>query len=608
MSKPGKFCTPCQLAHNESNPATNWCPSCQESLCSKCSGCHKVQTSTKSHQLNSIEEVQMLPSVALSINVMCDKHNMKLDCFCSFHNEPCCVQCISRNHPDCRPPISSLENIVKNSKQSSTVKKLEDSACSVVETLDILKQDQVQYYDKVKKQRQKLESEVKEFRKSVSSCLDVFEKRLIESIAKSSDCCKNELTEKYNELDALTVQCTSIRDNISNMKQFASDLQMFLGTISLQKRLDSIGSSISGIGKKLGMYKIQFTRDLDIKHFESFVEEFADTRIICENHYDSKFSQAQTWTAKSRKDQRGTSAKVAKSASIRGGEGKSIETKDSKQVINPKSRVTEFETTRFSSTTKLTLQQKFVTESTDYININGCTILSNGELLFTEYENKCLVVYQSDGVKSRTIKLFDNPWDVCEVANKTVALNFPVLSSIQVIEISSSKGKVMESFCTSDGICTAITFNDPNLIVAIQKVGFQIFDLKGKLVKTIEMKFHDAKYITFHSSRLFYTDWKKNEVVCCDLEQRIYWKFKRSDLKCPSGVCVDYEGNILVVGTSSGNILKIKHDGKSAEEILRTEGSFNSPTGIFIGKQKELVLICFHDNTFAATFQFLQTK
>ncbi|CAC5409054.1 unnamed protein product [Mytilus coruscus] len=542
MSKPGKFCTPCKLAHNESNPATNWCPSCQESLCCKCNGCHKVQTSTKSHQLNSIEEVQMLQSVALSINVMCDKHNMKLDCFCSFHNEPCCVQCISRNHPDCRPPISSLENIVKNSKQSSTVKKLEESLCSVVETLDILKQ---QNNENIKKQRQKLESEVKEFRKSIISCLDVFEKRLFESIEKSSDRCKNELTEKYNELEALTVQCTGIRDNLSNMKQFASDLQMFLGTRSLQKRLDSIGSSISGIGERLGNYNIKFTRDLDIKHVESFMEEFAETHIICENHYDSKFSQAQTWTAKSRKDQRRISAKGGKSASVRGEKRKSLET-DSERVFNPKFRVTE--TTRFSSTTKLTLQQKFVTESTDYININGCTILSNGELVLTEYENKCLVVYQSDGVKSRTIKLFDNPWDVCEVANKTVALHFPVRSTIQVIEISSSNPKVMDSFSTSDGICTSITYNDPNLIVAIQKVGFQIFDLKGKLVKKIEMKkFHDAKYIAFHSSRLFYTDWKKNEVVCCNLEQRIYWKFKRSDLKYPSGVSVDYEGKISLL-------------------------------------------------------------
>ncbi|VDI19700.1 Hypothetical predicted protein [Mytilus galloprovincialis] len=547
----------------------------------------------------------MLEADSPTINVLCEKHDMQLDVFCSSHKEPCCVKCISRDHSDC-PPISSesLENIVKNANPSSYVQELEESLCSVIEIVNILKQDQQQNNENIKKQRQKLESEVKEFKKSMISSLDVLEKKLFESISKSSDRCKNEITESYNELESLTNQCTGIKDNLSNMKQFATDLHMFLGTISLQKKLDAIRCFMSGTEDRLRNCEMKFARDLDIKPFESCIEKFSETHITCKTHndYRSKLTHAETFPKKSRIVQQSKiNAKEWTTISVSGWKSKSLGAKDSEQVYSRTSRVTE--STRFSSSTELTLQQKFVTESTDHVNVNGCAILSNGELVFTEYVNKCLVVYQGNGVKSRVIELFDSPWDVCEVANKTVALNFPVRSTIMVIEISSSKGKVMESFSTSAGICTAITFNDPNLIVAIQKVGFQIFDLKGKLVKTIEMKFHDAKYIAFHSSRLFYTDWKKNEVVCCDLEQKIYWKFKRSDLKCPSGVCVDNEDNILDVGTSSGNILKITPDGKSADEILRTEAVFDSPTGIFIEKQKRLVLICFHDNTFAATFQ-----
>ena len=595
MSKLGEFCTPC-FARHKTKPAVHWCPSCEESLCSKCGSHHKVQTSTKSHQLNSLSDILMLPSVAMTISLTCKQHDMKLDVFCSDHSEPCCWKCLSENHSKCQQK-GPLDKVVKNAKSSESFNTLVENVQDIIEITDNLRKKKKENYKQIESRKNEMEIQIKGFRKDVIKYMELFEKNLLENVTQTFNICQGEMQETYNNLNAFYKQCSDIDKSLTNMKTFASDLQTFLGARSLRNRVATIETGILGLRKQLGDYKLEFKSPLNIDNFKLNMASLKDIQIVRDEYKESfkfqKITHAQAMLQQSPRDVHEVIA-------------------NNKADIDlvSRSRISEDLYNRFqniSLTPELKIQQKFVLSHTkDYININGCVILSNDDFLFTDYDNSSLIRYSNDGVKTRTIKLFSNPWGVCEVQNNTVAINYPAQSTIQILDISSSRTKVKTSFQT-ENICSAISYDSPNLVTVVRTTGIQIYDISGKLLNTVKIDFNDIRDIAIHSSKLYYTDWKRDEVVNCEMDGTICWRFERQVLKCPNGLTVDYDGSVFVVGTSSGNILRISSDGSSAKEILRTEDFFKSPTGIYLQKEKRLLLICFHDNPFAATYQVMQT-
>ncbi|CAG2208415.1 unnamed protein product [Mytilus edulis] len=316
------------------------------------------------------------------------------------------------------------------------------------------------------------------------------------------------MQETYNNLNAFYKQCSDIDKSLTNMKTFASDLQTFLGARSLRNRVATIETGILGLRKQLGDYKLEFKSPLNIDNFKLNMASLKDIQIVRDEYKESfkfqKITHAQAMLQQSPREVHDVIA-------------------NNKADIDlvSRSRISDDLYNRIqniSLTPELVIQQKFVLSHTkDYININGCVILSNGDFLFTDYDNSSLIRYRNDGVETRTIKLFSNPW--------------------------------------------------------------------GNLLNTVKIDFNDIRDIAIHSSKLYYTDWKRDEVVNCEMDGTICWRFERQVLKCPNGLTVDCDGSVFVVGTSSGNILRISSDGSSVKEILRTEDFFKSPTGIYLQKK-----------------------
>ncbi|XP_063436961.1 uncharacterized protein LOC134718391 [Mytilus trossulus] len=580
MSKPGDVCTPCFASH-KTKPAVHWCLSCEESLCSKCGSHHKIQTSTKSHQLNSLSDILMLPSVAMTIRLTCKQHDMKLDVFCSDHSEPCCWKCLAEDHPKCQQK-GPLDKVIKNAKTSESFNTLVKSTQDIIEITDNLRKKKKENYKMIAMQKNEMETQIKVFKKDVIKYMESFEKTLLENVTQTFSVCQVEMQGTHDKLNAFYKQCVDIDKNLTNMKQFASDLQTFLGARSLRSRVATIETGILGLRKQLGDYKLEFESPFNIHYFQSIMASLEDIKVV-RNAYKKTFkfqieSHAQAIQQPPKEEpqlniiNKSTIYPVSKSR-VSG----DLYNRSQNMSLNPK--------------LALVIQQKFVLSHTkDYININGCVILSNGDFLFTDYDRSSLIRYSNDGVKTRTIKLFSNPWGVCEVQNNTVAINFPAQCTIQILDISSPRTKVKTSFQT-ENICSAISYNFSNLVTVIRSIGIQMYDVSGKLLNTVKIDFNDIRDIAIHSSKLYYTDWKRDDIVNCEMDGTICWRFERQDLKCPNGLTVDHDGSVLVVGTSSGNILKISFDGSSAKEILRTENFFKSPTGIYLQREKRLILL-----------------
>jgi hypothetical protein len=74
--------------------ADQWCPECDEGLCSDCENHHKVSKSSRNHGVISIENFHKLPSFISEIGNHCEYHDMKYTHFCQHHDKACCPDCI----------------------------------------------------------------------------------------------------------------------------------------------------------------------------------------------------------------------------------------------------------------------------------------------------------------------------------------------------------------------------------------------------------------------------------------------------------------------------------------------------------------------------------
>lgn len=64
-----------------------------------------------------------------------------------------------------------------------------------------------------------------------------------------------------------------------------------------------------------------------------------------------------------------------------------------------------------------------------------------------------------------------------------------------------------------------------------------------------------------------------------------------SVLQCLSGISLDNEGNVFVVGEASTNVVFITNNGKHYKEILTKEDGLCQPSAIYFDKQTNKLLI-----------------
>ena len=128
------LCGICEAQHI-TKYADQWCPECDEGLCSDCENHHKVSKATRNHDVISIDNYHKLPSSISEIGNHCDYHDMKYTLFCQLHDKPCCPDCISTNHKDC-VGLLSIREVIKTSKTSTLIDNIEQSLTDIKYNID----------------------------------------------------------------------------------------------------------------------------------------------------------------------------------------------------------------------------------------------------------------------------------------------------------------------------------------------------------------------------------------------------------------------------------------------------------------------------------------
>ncbi|CAG2251391.1 unnamed protein product [Mytilus edulis] len=213
----------------------------------------------------------------------------------------------------------------------------------------------------------------------------------------------------------------------------------------------------------------------------------------------------------------------------------------------------------------VTLQKRINTQSS---NVRGCSLLPDGKMVFSCYEQKKLTIFKSDGSKEFLINEIGSTLDVVYIGGDSIAVTSGGSKQIHVIDTNNKKQKkTIQVTSDNDGV----VYIDGNLIYCSEKKGLQMISLSDESISNvINTKLSSFASVSTFADKLFYTNNDNHCVTCCDFHGNILWTFcDTSVLKDPLGISVDNNGHVFVVGYCTHNVVVISSDGKNKDNFYQ---------------------------------------
>ncbi|XP_076086758.1 uncharacterized protein LOC143057341 [Mytilus galloprovincialis] len=132
----------------------------------------------------------------------------------------------------------------------------------------------------------------------------------------------------------------------------------------------------------------------------------------------------------------------------------------------------------------------------EILSITSC-IKTGNTLVFTDCDNKRLIICNSDGSDIDHIPLSCKPRFITEIDSNTVAVSC-WKSTILIINIST---RSITSKINTNGDCYGISYNDNNLYVVIDWRIIHVMNLTGKVIRTIPVPSYNIFDITVDRDR-----------------------------------------------------------------------------------------------------------
>jgi DNA-binding beta-propeller fold protein YncE len=101
-----------------------------------------------------------------------------------------------------------------------------------------------------------------------------------------------------------------------------------------------------------------------------------------------------------------------------------------------------------------------------------------------------------------------------------------------------------------------------------------------------------VSYVATSEDKLYYTNYIKHTVTCCDLHGTTQWEFKsKRFLQELGGISVDNDGNVYVVGYKSNNVVVISSDGQRHIQLLSSKDGLVKPYVLDYDKSTNMLLV-----------------
>ncbi|CAG2218318.1 unnamed protein product [Mytilus edulis] len=239
-------CSICTLQHI-TNKADEWCPECDEYLCSSCKTHHKLAKSSRKHKTFEMSDLKELPTFVSAIKLECDTHHENYEYFCPKHEIPICVIC-AKEHTSCG--TFTILRKLEDTKTSTTMIKLEQNVKDIQQNLEIFLQNRRSNLSNLKGQHESCRQKVKEIRLEINQHLDKLEKIVNDEIDTTYTKHKLQVEQRVDDLSGRETRMNTIQNNIEKIKDHASEIQIFLSIQSIQNNLKEEESQLVTIGKE----------------------------------------------------------------------------------------------------------------------------------------------------------------------------------------------------------------------------------------------------------------------------------------------------------------------------------------------------------------------
>jgi hypothetical protein len=535
--------------------ADQWCPECNEGLCSECeNNFHNISKATREHGVISIENYHKLPSFISEIANHCEYHDMKYTHFCEHHDTQCCPDCISTNHKYC-VGLLSLREIIKPSKTWTFIDNIEQNITDIKNNIDNITKNGQQNLSEIRQQRQMFQEQIKQMRVKINPHLGTLEHNILQELDDTEDKIKSNIDNLLKQLSKNAKTVEELQSDIIAVKEYASNLQTFLGSKAIEEKVKKEEEYLMALSKDgcLQQLSLRYSINTNIKDILSTITTLGSV---------SMETNAPTVVITTLK---------AKQAHIM-----SVMKYPSEKSIND---------------ITLTLHTAFdIPKRNGIINITGCIVCPNGKMLFVDSYSKSLVSINEDGTLYKVITCsLGYPLDVACIDDTTVAVS--TYNGIEIINIISTK---LERRIETSKICCGITHHNGVLLWFEAERGIQMMQLSDERVTTLVKQSNLAlgSYITTCGDNIYQSNYNTGTVTCCTIKGEKLWEYKdASVLGGPMGVTVDNHSNVYMTSRTFNNVVVLEPDGRQGRTFISRHDGLNGPTGIYFNKSKNSLLV-----------------
>ena len=519
-------CGPCK-DDGETKEANYLCEICKTYLCFHCRKDHKTFKATKNHSIVSAHLSQGALSTKGAFAILCGCDQKRaVEVYCEKHAEVICPTCEAIKHRNCKTcPIT--DKITKDAKKQ--LKKVIDKAKALKVEIKTLKKDGEASCKKLDAKTEECKKEITTFRREINKIMDKVEEEILVTLGKRSN---QQLQVIERQIATLTASLQALDTDLNvmdNANKTNNDTIMFSANVKLSKSISEYNELTKDIRNRMQSPNLKFQENKKLIDMLKSVEGFGRIEVV---EADSTQQMLLDMKVKSTKE------------------------------------------------VSITLSDDSTTP-----HITGCTFLSNGRILLCDYQNQKVKLLDSDMSVKKSLKLSYIPYNVAAVGENEAIITFGSGNNDLQYIITHPELK----------LCKKITL--PNKCYGLQVVNDAIYtachkgsghdeiwrlDRAGNIMSKIVLpqsssgwSFYLGLCLTGSSPRVYLpsylTDSSNSRVSCFQLDGKMVYQYQDKELKWPNGIYVDSEGNSLVCGWKSHNVVVITADGRKHGELLTSK-------------------------------------
>ncbi|CAC5416839.1 unnamed protein product [Mytilus coruscus] len=278
MTTATKSCGVCELRHI-TKPSIVWCTECDDGLCTECKEHHSLAMSSRSHSVIAFTDYRKLPADKLKFTQSCTKHDKKYQIYCQKHEIPCCSKCIMESHKGCRD-IVELDDAIHNVKTSNAMCEIEETLVEVAKNLQKIRKLQQEKLTTFKESRQEIEKEIKKTRIKINNHLDKLQKDLMKQLYAIEEKENSKICQLLSSLEKKEKEIAECQRNIIDIKQHATDLQVFLSMKKIEEDVYTKNKFLQSLeeGKNFKQTSLSYKINTSIQNIMSNIS-FGEVQI-----------------------------------------------------------------------------------------------------------------------------------------------------------------------------------------------------------------------------------------------------------------------------------------------------------------------------------------